>query len=106
MVAQGKDFVMNECGGEHFDRVSDQKMPSVDFSTFIMSLCTSALVQMGDMPDPETGKRMKDLPLARQTIDMIDMLKKKTAGNLEEEEEKLINSLIHELKIAYVRAKC
>lgn len=106
MVAQGKDFIMNECGGGTYDGSEPSKLPKVDFSTFIISLYSSALVQMGDMPDPVTGKRMKDLALARQTIDMIDMLKSKTKGNLDGEEEHLMSSLIHELKMAYVKAKC
>lgn len=105
MVAKGKDFVMKECGGTEEDPCKDKQLPGVDFSTFLISLYSSALVQLGEMPDPATGSRCKNMSVARQTIDMIDMLEEKTAGNLDSEEEKLIKSLIHELKLAYVKAQ-
>ena len=81
-------------------------MPGVDFSTFILSLYSSALVQMGEMPDPATGERYKNLEVARQTVDMISMLEEKTRGNLNADEDKLVKNLIHELRMAYVKAKC
>lgn len=106
MVSQGKDFVMKECDGGGADPCGANSLPAVDFSTFIMSLYSSALVQLGEMSDPVTGSRCKNMSVARQTIDMIDMLEKKTMGNLDPEEDKLMKSLIHELKLAYVKVKC
>ncbi|SLM29039.1 conserved hypothetical protein [Desulfamplus magnetovallimortis] len=106
MLAQGKDFVMNECAEPGPEKCQCNSLPAVDFSTFMISLYSSALVQLGEMPDPSTGSRSKNLSVARQTIDMIDMLAQKTHGNLDSEEEKLMKSLNHELKLAYVKAKC
>jgi len=76
----------------------------VDFSTFIFSLFSSALIQMGDMADPMTGQMEKNLQAAQQTIDIIDVLVTKTEGNLSEEEDRLIKSASAELKWKYLDA--
>ena len=74
----------------------------IDFSTFIMSLTSSAFYHLGDMPDPATGKKEVNLPAVQQTIDMLIMLREKTKGNLKEDEEKLVEQLIYELQVKYV----
>ena len=74
----------------------------VDFSTFIMSLTSSAFYHLGDMPDPTTGKKEVNLPAVQQTIDMLIMLREKTQGNLKEDENKLLEQLIYELQVKYV----
>ena len=53
-------------------------MPEVTFSTFVISLASSALVQLGEVPNPETGQTETDLPLARHSIDVLEMLRRKT----------------------------
>ena len=74
----------------------------IDFSTFIMSLTSSAFYHLGDIADPETGKTETNLPAVQQTIDMLIMLKEKTQGNLSEEEGKLLEQLIYELQMKFV----
>ena len=74
----------------------------IDFSTFILSLTSSAFYHLGDMADPTTGKKETNLPAVRQTIDMLGMLKDKTKGNLTEDEAKLLEQLIYELQMKYV----
>jgi hypothetical protein len=74
----------------------------VDFPTFIMSLSSSAFYHLGDMPDPTTGKKELNLPAVQQTVDMLNMLKGKTKGNLKEDESKLLEQLIYELQVKYV----
>ena len=74
----------------------------IAFSTFIMSLTSSAFYHLGDMPDPSTGKKEVNLPAVQQTIDMLIMLREKTKGNLKEDEEKLVEQLIYELQVKYV----
>ena len=74
----------------------------VDFSTFIMSLTSSAYYHLGDMPDPSTGKKEVNLPAVQQTIDMLIMLREKTKGNLKEDEKKLLEQLVYELQVKYV----
>lgn len=78
--------------------------PQVDFSTFIFSLFSSALIQLGDMADPITGQVEKNLPAAKQTIDILDILNKKTEGNLSDEEAKLLKNASAELKWKYIDA--
>ena len=74
----------------------------IDFSTFIMSLTSSAFYHLGDMPDPSTGKKEVNLPAVQQTIDMLIMLREKTKGNLKEDEKKLLEQLVYELQVKYV----
>ena len=74
----------------------------IDFSTFIMSLTSSAFYHLGDIADPETGKTETNLPAVQQTIDMLIMLKEKTQGNLNEEEGKLLEQLIYELQMKFM----
>lgn len=86
-------------------RIGDHKgrMPKVDFSTFVLSLGTTALYQMGEMADPETRVIGAADPLiAQQTIDTLEMIREKTRGNLDEEERKLIDSLLYELRMRFV----
>jgi len=81
------------------------EMPRVDFSTFVLSLGTTALYQLGAMPDPATGEKVEPDPLvAQQTIDTLEMLRDKTRGNLDDEERKLIDSLLYELRMRFVEA--
>ncbi len=80
----------------------DESLPGVDFATFILSLSHSALVHMGEAPSPETGKTEKNLPLARQTVDLITMLEEKTKGNLSGDEERLIGQVLFDLRMRYV----
>ena len=74
----------------------------VDFSTFIMSLASSAFYHLGDMPDPSTGKKEVNLPAVQQTINMLIMLREKTKGNLKEDEKKLLEQLVYELQVKSV----
>ena len=79
-------------------------LPEVNFSTLIFSLSSSALFHCGEIADPQTGEKKKDLPLAKHTIDTIAMLKEKTEGNLTEEEHKFIDSVLSDLQWRYVKA--
>ncbi|MAI79794.1 MAG: hypothetical protein CL917_12685 [Deltaproteobacteria bacterium] len=82
---------------------ADEKLLALDFSTFVLSLSTTALYQMGRVPDPETGAKIEpNRVIAQQTIDTIEMLREKTRGNLEPDEAKLIDSLLYELRLQFV----
>jgi hypothetical protein len=80
------------------------ELPRVDFATFVLSLGTSALYELGVVGDPATGGRRDspNLALARQTIDALEMLRGKTQGNLDAEEEKLLEALLYELHMRFV----
>ena len=79
-----------------------EALPRVDFATFVLSLSHSAIVHLGEAPNPETGSVEKNLPLARQTIDLIAMLDEKTKGNLTGDEERLIGQILFDLRMRYV----
>ncbi len=81
-----------------------QPLPPVDFSGFVLGLGQMALIHLGEMPEPQTGRVMRDLEQARHTIDILDMLEEKTRGNLTEAESKLLLSLTTDLKLKFVRA--
>jgi len=82
----------------------EQELPEVDFASFIFSLSTSALIQMGIIKDPVSKKVEINLSGAKQTINIINMLKEKTKGNLNDEENKLIDQLLFDLRMKYVKA--
>lgn len=79
-------------------------LPDVDFSSFVFSLSTSALIQLGIIKDPITKKVERNLSGAKQTINIINMLKEKTKGNLSSEEDTLIDTILFDLRMKYVSA--
>lgn len=101
-VESGKESVKSSS-----DRKLDQntQLPKITFSTFIFSLNSSALFHLGLVPDPTTGKKEKNLLLAKQSIDIIGMLDEKTRGNLTSDEEKLLRNVLHDLRLMYVKEK-
>jgi hypothetical protein len=80
-----------------------ETLPEIDFATFILSLGSSALAHLGEVPD-NGGPAEKNLPLAKQTIDLLALMLEKTQGNLDEGEDKLLRALLYDLRIKYVDA--
>ena len=78
--------------------------PAIDFHTFVLSLGSSALLHLGELERPGAGGPEIDLPMAKNTIDILSMLQDKTRGNLTPEEQKLIEGLVYDLKLRYVEA--
>ncbi|VAW38633.1 hypothetical protein MNBD_DELTA02-818 [hydrothermal vent metagenome] len=81
----------------------DDTLPAPEFTTFIYSLSTTALMQMGEIDNPETNKKDKNYQLAKHTIDLLDMLKEKTKNNLTEEESKLMEGVLYDLRTCYCK---
>jgi hypothetical protein len=79
-------------------------LPPVDFHTFILSLGSSALLHLGELEHPDAGDARQDLSMAKHTIDILAMLDEKTKGNLTPPEEKLMESLLFDLRLRYVEA--
>lgn len=77
-------------------------LPEINFASFVLSLSSSALLHFGQIPDPITNKSERNLPLAKQTIDILGILHEKTKGNLTKDEEQLMDHLLHDLRIKYV----
>ena len=84
------------------DRMSAHNLPEINFASFIISLSSSALCHLGDIPDPATNQTQRNLPLAKQTIDILGLLKEKTVGNLERDENQLLETLLYDLRMRYV----
>ena len=106
--AEGESHTKEQGKKEEVKKEEDPRqkipLPEINFINFIFSLSTSALIQLGEIQDPLTQKQVKDLPLAKQTIDLIGMLREKTKGNLTPDEEKLIETVLYDLRIRYVKA--
>jgi len=102
-MPEGNGFVMKN--GEANTAAAGQKtMPKIDFSSFVLSLYSSGLVQLGKVEDPSSAKKTVNMDMAQYTIDMIAMLQDKTKGNLSEDEDNLLKALLSELRLAYVDA--
>jgi len=80
------------------------QLPEINFPTFVVSLNASALLHLGAIEDPTTGQKTKNLPMAKQTIDILSMLEEKTAGNLNNEEKNLLKNILYDLRLMYVKA--
>lgn len=96
--AADSDCSCGDCGGEHC-------MPAPTFTTFILSMASSAMVNLGEVPDPATGKQETSLVLAKHTIDIISMLQDKIMNGLDEEETRLLEGVLYELRMKFVLKK-
>ncbi|MBZ5535498.1 MAG: DUF1844 domain-containing protein [Acidobacteriia bacterium] len=72
------------------------------FETLVLSLSSTAMVQLGLVPDPATNQPEPNLPAARQTIDILEILQQKTKGNLDESESKLLDNILYELRMTFL----
>ena len=86
-------------------QAAEAELPEINFPTFIISLNASALVNLGAIEDPASGTKVKNLSIAKQTIDILSMLEEKTRGNLTEEEKKILKNILYDLRIIYVKEK-
>jgi hypothetical protein len=82
---------------------SETKLPPIDFTGLIVSLANTALFQLGLVSGPESGIH-KDLEAARQTIDIMALLEKKTQGNLTDQERTILTETLFQLRMAFVEA--
>jgi hypothetical protein len=121
---------VNEAGEARLDEAGDQKpearveesegekkaedsgkateqeyLPEMNFSNFVFSLSTTIMFHFGDFPDPATKKAEKNLAAAKQTIDILGMLKEKTEGNLDPDEKGLLDAVLFEMRMRYVKEK-
>ncbi len=94
-----------EHAAESIADASEPRLPEINFSTFIFSLNSSVLVHLGLLEDPATGAKQKNLPIAKQTIDILGMLEEKTKGNLTFDEENMLKNILYDLRMLYVREK-
>ena len=99
---------MTDGANDPRQREGNDGSESIDFATFVLSLSTSALVNLGAIPSPEGGFAPVDkqvaIALARQTIDILAMLESKTHGNLSGDEERLLQEVLVDLRLRYTQA--
>jgi hypothetical protein len=90
---------------EPSDVPEENFFPEVNFSNFVLSMSTTAMYHFGDFPDPASGKADRNMMAAKQTIDILAMLRSKTEGNLDDNEKSLLDGLLFELRMRYVKEK-
>lgn len=83
---------------------AQEPLSEINFSTFVISLSTQALMHLGEIANPLTGKIETDVPVAKQMIDILGMLKDKTRGNLNASEDRLMEDILFDLRMKYVAA--
>jgi len=78
--------------------------PPIGFNTFLLGLASTTLIHLGESAHPEEGKREKNLVLARQSLDLLSLLREKTRGNLTAEEERFFENLLADLRFRFIEA--
>jgi hypothetical protein len=76
-------------------------IPPIDFNTFVLSMSTACMACLGEVEGPRDTGAGVDLPMAKQTIEILEMLEEKTQGNLTGEEERLLTQVLSDLREAY-----
>ena len=86
------------------DPAVGKKAPQLDFNALVLSLGSSAIVHLGEAPDPTTGQKVPpDFDMAQQSIDLLAMLEEKTRGNLTEDERKFLDGMLFDLRMLFVQ---
>ena len=98
---QEKEQVVEE-EKKHGPENQQEVLPPLDFSSLFLPFYTQALFKLGAAEDPISQKIDENIDLAKRFIDLLDLLKEKTSGNLKPEEESLLNNGLHQLKILYM----
>ncbi len=102
----GKAFVNEKKTEEKANSDTETRaIPQASFSNFILSLNAQALVFLGALPHPESNKIEANILLAKHTIDILEILKEKTKGNLTQEEQNLLDEVLFRLKLIYVEVQ-
>ncbi len=92
-------------GAQTAPEEQDDFLPEANFMNFILSLSTTAMFHFGDFPDPASGQAKKNLAAAKHTIDTIAMIETKTRGNLDSNEKSMLDAVLFELRMRYVKEK-
>ena len=75
----------------------------MDFSAFILSLNASSMIHMGEIPDPHSMERSVNLPAAKHTIEILEIIEDKTKGNLDDTEKKLLEDILYNLRMKFMQ---
>jgi hypothetical protein len=85
--------------------VSEQSLPKIDLTTFFFSISSAALMGLGITPQGVEDEDHIDLELARQNIDLLELMQEKTKGNRTEEESRILDKLLFETRMRFVEAQ-
>jgi len=96
---EGKDAAAAE------QQDAEPQLPEINFATFILSLNSAALLHLGIIDDPATGKKVTNLALGKQTIDILGMLEEKTRGNITNDEGNMLKNILYDLRMLYIQKK-
>lgn len=99
---EGEARAADEPSATHPAAEATANVPPVSFSTFVLGLSTQALLHLGEIESPLSGKIERDLPAAQHVIDILGILRDKTRNNLEQAEEQMLDSILYDLRIRYV----
>lgn len=105
-IASEKDVAPQEETASESEPVAEAvdpgQIPEANFSMLVGMFSTQAMVSLGVIPHPETGKAEKQLPLAKHFIDLLGVLEDKTVGNIDDAEQKMLNESLHNLRMAFI----
>jgi hypothetical protein len=86
------------------DKSASKASPVLDFNALVLSLGSSAIINLGEAPDPTTGQKgTADFGLAQQSIDLLSVLQEKTRGNLTDEERRFLDGMLYDLRMLFVQ---
>ena len=98
------DATATQATSEAAAQTQQEALPEINFSAFVISLSTQALMHLGEIESPLSGKVEIDVPVAKQMIDILGMLREKTRGNLNVGEDRLMEDILYDLRMKYVEA--
>ncbi|HUU92722.1 MAG TPA: DUF1844 domain-containing protein [Phycisphaerae bacterium] len=101
-LAREAEAAEPSAGGPGAEPGADQALPQASFASLVQMLATQAAIFMSDQRDPQTGRSMQHLDLAKHNIDLLAVLEQKTKGNLADDEKKLLDHMLYELRMVYV----
>ncbi len=84
------------------DSADEDSQEGMNFASFLLSLATTGMVHLGEIPEPSTGQTLENLEAARQMIDILGILKEKTEGNLTPEESQLMENMLYEMRMRFL----
>jgi hypothetical protein len=103
-VGTAQSTIPNDQSTESPRASEREPLSEINFSAFVISLSTQALMHLGEIASPVSGKVEIDVPVAKQMIDILGMLKDKTRGNLNASEDRLMEDILFDLRMKYVEA--
>ncbi len=100
--AEAERQKLSDQANEKAEQASERDLPPADILGIVQILATQALLYMGAFPDPQTGRAMVAMDLAKFHVDLLGTLEEKTKGNLNEEEQEIVTQTAHELRLQFV----